>query len=270
LNAAKALLTVKNVDFSDYHGVSGRFDPASKRALRNERITFKGGGILPALSRLLEEEETEDEHSLTDVLSNIPFIHRAYRYTFRSHPELFIPLQQVVYRKGLDDYVWLTAKIEGRFADGRSLSTLPRQFEIDRGYKSDCVIRKRNRVRWYGRLSSRDDRNRAMARLRTYHRKLRQRLVYIAAAPDLWYVKREMAGAKYLRRYTMTLIMAAMHRLSELSRYDPKGLIRYLEGKENWLLTEFIELAPIQFVDELVCEMTSLEFGTPGIRPRST
>ena len=31
----------------------------------------------------------------------------------------------------------------------------------------------------------------------------------------------------------------------------------------------FIELAPMQFIDELVCEMTSLEFGTPGIRPRS-
>ena len=56
----------------------------------------------------------------------------------------------------------------------------------------------------------------------------------------------------------------------ELSRYDPAGLARYLEGKENWLLTEFIELAPMQFIDELVCEMTSLEFGTPGIRPRST
>jgi YaaC-like Protein len=94
--------------------------------------------------------------------------------------------------------------------------------------------------------------------------------VYISASPDLWYIKREMAGAKPLRRYTLTLIMAAMHRLSELARYDPQGLMRYLEGKENWLLTEFIELAPMQFIDELVCEMTSLEFGIPGIRPRSS
>jgi hypothetical protein len=54
------------------------------------------------------------------------------------------------------------------------------------------------------------------------------------------------------------------------SRYDPAGLIHYLEGRENWLLTEFIELGPMQFIDELVCEMTSLEFGSPGIRPRST
>jgi hypothetical protein len=25
----------------------------------------------------------------------------------------------------------------------------------------------------------------------------------------------------------------------------------------------------MQFIDELVCEMTSLEFGVPGIRPRA-
>lgn len=67
----------------------------------------------------------------------------------------------------------------------------------------------------------------------------------------------------------MTLIIVAMHRLSELARYDPRGLKRYLDGKENWLLTEFIELSPSQFVDEVVCEMTSLEFGLPGIRPKA-
>jgi hypothetical protein len=102
LNAAKALLTVKGVDFSDYHGVSGRFDPASKRALRNEKIKFGGGGILAEVSRLLEEAEQSNEHTLTEVLSNLPFIHRAFRYTFRSHPELFIPLYNVMYRRGKD------------------------------------------------------------------------------------------------------------------------------------------------------------------------
>jgi len=269
LNATKTLLTVKGVDFSDYHGVSGTFDPTSKRALRNEKITFQGGGILPALSKLLMEEEKVEEHSLTDVLSQLPFIHRAYRYTFRSQPELFIPLRNVVYRKSSSDYIWITAKIEGRFADGRSLTTLPSQFEVDVGYKDECVIRTKKNIKWMGRSSSKVDRERAQARLNAYHRKLRQHLVYITASPDLWYVKRHMAGSAYLSRYSLTLIMAAMHRLSELSRYDPKGLATYLEGKEAWLLTEFIELAPMQFIDELVCEMTSLEFGTPGIRPRA-
>ena len=122
LNAAKALLTVKGINFSNYHGISGERDPASKSALRNEKVAFRGGGILPALSKLLEEEEKEEEHSLKDILSNLPFIHRAYRYTFRSHPEMFIPLTKVVYRKGVSNEVWISAEIEGRHADGRSLA----------------------------------------------------------------------------------------------------------------------------------------------------
>ena len=141
---------------------------------------------------------------------------------------------------------------------------------MDKGYDDDCVIRTKQKVKWFGRRSSKEQRSQAELRLFNYHRKIRQNLVFISASPDLWYIKRQIAGAKPLRRYTLTLIMAAMHRLSELARYDPQGLMRYLEGKENWLLTEFIELAPAQFIDELVCEMTSLEFGIPGIRPRST
>ena len=104
--------------------------------------------------------------------------------------------------------------------------------------------------------------------MQTFHRKCRRHFSYISASPDLWYIKRSISGASAIDRYNMTLIIAAMHRLSELSRYDPNGLKRYLEGKDNWLLTEFIELSPIQFVDELVCEMTSLEFSLPGVRPK--
>src|SRR5262245_42889814 len=243
LNAAKSLLLVKGVKFSARvrHGVSGSHDPASKRALRNEIIHFQESGILREHSLLLADEEKTDEHSLTELLSNLPFIHRAYRYTFRSHPELFIPVRQIVYRKNDDNYVWITASVEGRFADGRTLSTLPQQFERDRGYTDRCVIRTKKRVKWYGRRASKDDQWRAQQRLQNYHEKLPQQLVHISSTPDLWYLNSEMAGATNLRRYTCTLIMAAMHRLSELSRYDPAGLQRYLEGKENWLLTEFIE-----------------------------
>jgi hypothetical protein len=269
LNAVKALLTVKGVDFRPYHGVSGAFDPTSKRALANERIEFKGGGILPALSQYLEEEEQIEEHSLKDILSNLPFIHRPFRYTFRAHPEMFIPLRELVYRKGTGDYVWVTGRVEGRLADGRSLTSLPAEFEVDNGYSNQCIVRSKRRVKWFHRRDSKERKSQAATRMSNYHSKLRQHLTYISASPDLWYIKRNIAGSTYIRRYSLTLIMSAMHRLSELSRYDPAGLISYLEGKENWLLTEFIELAPTQFIDELVCEMTSLEFGTPGIRPRS-
>jgi hypothetical protein len=270
LNATKALLTVKGVPFSDHHGVSGDFS-ASKRALKNEKISFKGGGVIAALSRYLQEPEKNTEHNLQQVLSNLPFIHRAYRYTYQSHPELFIPIRSVVYRKHpTADLIWVTADIEGKFADDRSLRTLPSEFERDAGYTDRCVVRTKNRVKWFKKGESKEDRRASFDRLSSYHRKVRHNLLFISAAPDLWYLKRSIANAHVIDRYSMTLIAAAMHRLSELSRYDPKGLSRYLEGKENWLLTEFIELAPSQFMDELVCEMTSLEFAFPGIRPRST
>jgi hypothetical protein len=184
---------------------------------------------------------------------------------------MFIPIRQVVYRNHpTEDYVWMTARVDGRLADRRSLGTLPATFEVDEGYTSECVIRTRRRVRWHCRGASKLEKRNAMNRLLSFHRRTRQNVVYISASPDLWYLKRNIGNSTALARYGLTLSFAAMHRLSELSRYDPKGLTKYLEGKENWLLSEFIELAPVQFLDELVCEMTSLEFGLPGIRPRSS
>ena len=268
LNAAKALLIVKGQDFADRHGVSGDFE-ASKRALVNEKINFQGGGVIASLSKYLKENEAEKVYNLKDVLSNLPFIHRAFRHTFTSHKELFIPVRNVTYRKHPDaDYVWLSANIEGRFADGRVMKTLPDELEQDNGYVDSCVVRTKKRVRWHGHRASNDEKKKALARLQAFHRRCRRNFTFISASPDLWYIKRSISGANVINRYNVTLIIAAMHRLSELSRYDPKGLKRYLEGKDNWLLTEFIELSPIQFVDELVCEMTSLEFSLLGVRPR--
>ena len=150
------------------------------------------------------------------------------------------------------------------------MRTLPDGFERDDDYTDRCVIRARRRVRWFGQSDTEDVRSAAFRRLQAYHHSVRRDIVFISASPDLWYLKRKISNSKRIDRYAITLIIAAMHRLSELSRYDPKGLIGYLNGKENWLLTEFIELAPTQFIDELVCKMTSLEFGLPGVRPKAS
>lgn len=268
LNAAKALLTVKGVKFSERHGVSGNFDPTAKRALSNEVVKIQSAGIMTALSTYLQEPETSPTHSLTDMLANLPFIHRSFRHTFKSQKEMFIPLRNVVYRKHpTDEYVWFTAEITGRFADKRSLKTIPSRFEVDTGYKDKCIIRTKKRVKWFHRGANQQDKDRAIKRLNNLHGSVRLDLSFISAPVDLWYLRRNVAGNIVIRRYGMTMIMAIMHRLSELSRYDPKGLSSYLDGQANWLLTEFIQLAPSQFIDELICEMTSLEFRLPGVRP---
>ncbi len=271
LNATKSLLLVKKKEFKDQHGVGGNFE-ASKRALQNEKVNISQGGVIGALANNLQDERPED-CTLSGILLNLPFVHRAYRYTYKSHPELFIPLRNVVYRKPANqNEVWLSADVEGRFVDGRSMRTLPDGFEVDQGYSGDSrlVIRSTKRIGWFHRGDNESDRGRAYTRLQNLHATLRKKLVFISSSPDLWYLKRKVSNSVQLNRCGMTLMFAAMHRLSGLSRYDPKGLMAYLDGKENWLLTEFIDLAPDQFIDEIVCEMTSLEFSRPGIRPRQT
>lgn len=267
LNATKALLTVKNIAFSERHGVSGEFEPTAKRVLSNETVKIQSAGIMSALADYLKEPEERKEHSLTELLANLPFIHRSYRHTFQSQKELFIPIRNTVYRKHpTDDYVWFTAEIVGRYADKRSLITIPDRFEVDDGYSGRCIIRTKKCIKWRHRGEEKDSKNKSIERLNSLHRLVRLDLSFISAPSDLWYLRRKISGTQIIRRYGMTMIMAIMHRLSELSRYDAKGLSRHLEGQANWLLTEFIELAPAQFIDELICEMSSLEFRLPGIR----
>ncbi|PDY74037.1 YaaC family protein [Bacillus cereus] len=57
---------------------------------------------------------------------------------------------------------------------------------------------------------------------------------------------------------------SAMHRLSELARYEPVLLPEYSESEHNWLLSECIRIAPHQFIDELASELTGEEFMAPG------
>ena len=55
-----------------------------------------------------------------------------------------------------------------------------------------------------------------------------------------------------------------MHRLSELTRYEPEKLAKHFDCNQNWLLSEFIKLALPQFIDEISSEITGLEFKIPN------
>ena len=268
LNCVKALLLVKGKNFSDRHGVTGDWNPASKRTLSNEVITVQGAGILTSLSDYLGEANLPNEFTLLDALGNIPYIHRAFRHTFRSKPEIFIPLHNLVYRRHPSDpYFWFSAELKGRFADPRALRTLPESFEVDEGFRDKCVIRSKKRYKWHRHGDDKEKKQKALRNLWALHRRMRREISFISARSDLWYLKRTVAGAAVIHRSNLVLTMAAMHRLSELSRYDPAGLSRYLDGKVNWLLSEFIGLSPYQFVDEIACELTGCEMRIPKVRP---
>lgn len=267
LNAVKALLVHRGISYSENHGVSGEA-VASRTLLANEVSEVKSGGILAELSRYLREPEANKTHSLEDILANLPFIHRAYSLTRSKKAELFVALTNVRYvRHPTQNKIWMSAEVEGRDADRRVLRYLPSGFQIDEGIEQPRTIRRKARVEWFPKQgATTEEKAAALRRLHDYHRKLRLNIVSIAAPRSLWYIKRNIAGINTIDRYGITLIMMAMHRLSELARYDPKGLSAHLSGPSNWLLTDFIELAPGQFIDELACEITGLEFRMPGVR----
>ena len=58
-------------------------------------------------------------------------------------------------------------------------------------------------------------------------------------------------------------MLIVMHRLSELSRYNPGILSNYLASDQSWLLSEFISLAPFQFINGISAEITSQQLGIP-------
>jgi hypothetical protein len=100
-----------------------------------------------------------------------------------------------------------------------------------------------------------------------FNRTLRRELCFINGAETLWYLKTPVTGPARLKRQLPTLILAAMHRLSEICRYQPLQLKSLLDGQKNWLLSEFIQMSPIQFIDEIASEMTGYQFLVPNMRP---
>jgi hypothetical protein len=105
-----------------------------------------------------------------------------------------------------------------------------------------------------------------ISNLAILQQELRKDLFYINGTQTLWYIKAKTSGPKILARFTPTITLAAMYRLSELCRYKPLELTSFLAGQKNWLLTEFIQQSPLQFFDEIAAEITGHQFLTPNVR----
>lgn len=256
LNATKTLLTVKNISYRERHGVGGRIQ-SGDTTLKNEIVDFSSKGILPQLGIYLKEHQYPNQSfSLYDILYNLPFIHRCFCLSNNLGNELYIPIKKpkMVMHKKLHRG-WFCAELTENYSNKHTINKLtPLNFERDPSVEDKYVIRYRKRFKWYYRKPKM---NNNMLRFQNYHSDLRQYLQYIYDTNKTsWYIKRCCISG-VIDKSVLTLTYAAMHRLSSLSRYNPKRLSRHLELSQKWVLSEFLTSAPIQFIDQISAEITS-------------
>ncbi|MCM2978988.1 YaaC family protein [Priestia aryabhattai] len=265
LNATKTLLIYKGVEFAEEHGVSG--NKMNKNvSLTTEIVKLKTSGILPALTRYIEGNSfsEKEDYSLREIFYNLAFIHRAYCLTYDCD-DLFLPIKnpQFVKRKDRSD-CWMTLKVDAQYTQIHQLNLLPSDFSIDVKEKEEAIVE-------YKKFKFKDEIG--LERLQKNHQKIRLNMQYIYGSSRMWYLKlnpKPSTRHRVIDRNPLTLMYASMHRLSELSRYQPDLLQKHFNSStHNWLLTEFLRLAPIQFIDSIAAEITGHEFMPPGYVSRN-
>lgn len=265
LNAAKALLLSKSITFSEQHGVSG-WTVGNRTSLKNEKVKIKNSGILSSLCRYFDESANNEEYSLYEMMYNMPFIHRAFDLTFKSPPELFIPIENPRFVKITNsEDAWFCAEItDKKYQNQHILNKLPSSFERDIGVTDKLIIRKKKRFKWQ---TGKANKVANLTRLTNYHSKIRKDIYCIQGRGRTWYIKRSTnINQTIIERKTATLVFATMHKLSELSRYSPDRLNKHFSCLHNWVLSDFLNLSLYQFIDTIASEITGNEFVIPNNR----
>lgn len=288
LNAVKTLLIVKGVSIEGRigHGISigNRAGNSERISLENESVKIHKNGLLSELCKYLDETITEAKtFDLQSLLYNLPYIHRAYCLTFNDEKDLFLPLVRpgfyrmksggIIFKGGLEATNIRTLRNEWEMLDPKfRLYTFSEQDAVNFSKSPDVyVLFDYTLVLGFSPFFE-FTMNAAHVKeeldwLLDLHRKVRKHLYYIHGQSKLWYMKSNNGSKRIINRSTLTIAYSAMHRLSELARYEPVLLSKHLESDHNWLLSEFIRIAPHQFIDELASELTGEEFMPPGYAP---
>ncbi|MEC1717215.1 YaaC family protein [Schinkia azotoformans] len=214
------------------------------------------------LTNRKKTESLPETYTLKSILYNLEFIHRAYKLTFNSEPELFIPIvkPRFVFDKN-SNMGWLEFQLEVGDSNPRALSNIE-DFEIDHFYNSKVYyLRAKDTFIW----SSKNNQDNLEGFI-NYYKKYRKKFVYIYSTNELWYYKRTNLKTGIIKRNSMVLTLAAMHRLSEMSRYDPNRLDAHLSSQHGWLLSEFINKSLYQFIDMISSEISGDDFRATGFR----
>ncbi|MBB5366170.1 YaaC family protein [Deinococcus humi] len=263
LNAAKALLSSKQVSFDQMHGVVLRKLPVNTNHISNIGVKIMLHGVLPALSTYLGETESNRFHSLKDIFFNIPYVHRTYCLTHRNQKDMYIPLNDCHY--SYDDVarqVRFRANLSKDFIGQKYRKRLPASLEVAPDDATGSTIQSVAFVNASShRLSPAE-----LDSVSALNRSVRHDVDYIAGNQTLWYAKGVVQGPPRLNRTPLVLSLAAMHRISEICRYNPIQLNALMSGQKNWLINEFIQMSPAQFMDQISTEITGYQFLLPNVR----
>lgn len=267
LNASKALLTYHNVRYDLHHGVSGE-RLSGKINIQNEKISIHPKGVLSGLCNYLKEpiQTPKEMYTLKDILYNLEYVHRAYNMTYSNQPELYIPVENIrfvhnkIRREG-----WLEVTLEPQDSNKATLSKIT-GYGIDNYYNNSefYVLRRNKKFIWDAPRNN--PTLESLNSFRSYYFNNRKNLRYIFSPNKLWYLKRSNLTNGIINKGTLTLTFSAMHRLSEMSRYDPNTLDKHLSSSSGWLISEFITKSAFQFIDMISSEITGDDFRVTGFR----
>lgn len=283
LNAAKSYLSYSSEtadDFVEEFGMHGILEDNNDTGedLANILVKHKQKGVFPLFAGSLDSDfETiwpcgTKSYSLESLLYNLPFVHRAYMMTYSTRDkkveELFLPLaagDMPKYYKGNDGKAYLCVDLEKRHFLGNA-QTLPNT--VIASIHSDFNVLNGNGFRLIDSNGARYNSTSISGEIKSNTNQYRKQFAYIRGSKRLWYMKRsQLTGtrdAEVINLNTMTINMAAMHRVSEIARYKPEQLSRLMKSKENWLLHEYISKALDQFIDELAAEITKQDIMCTG------
>ena len=228
-------------------------------------MIFLAKGVLFELENYLGEDSGKQRHKLKDLLYNIPYIHRACSITFglSQSQELYVPIQNARFVKKSENYeAWFDFELEEKYSSQKVISEMGASFERDPFFSDKWKIRAKKRFKWD---TAKSDQKR-LESLRKYHKWIRSRLFYIYGNQKLWYIKKDMKKPNVIDHSSIVLTFSAMHKLSEICRYQPKVFDKHLSSKHSWLLTEFINKSREQFIDEIASEICGSELMPTGFR----
>lgn len=285
LNAVKAFLAFKCEyieDFVEDFSRHGLFENTiiSGNELSTIYVGHQNKGVFVLFGRKLESNFDNiwpsgklNAITLKKLLYNLAFIHRAYITTYNPSrgakiPELFIPVkasQTPCYYKGNDSNLYLKFEVDKSFF-GVSPSSIPNIYTNSVSPKFR-VSDSNNFIFQSLQGTRRNSQDSLSADFKLGNDELRKEFQYIRSSKKLWYFKRSsLVHPDILNLNSMLIIMAAMHRISEIVRYKPEQLAHLLNSKENWLLHEFLTLSLDQFIDELAAEITGQDIMFTGMK----